>query len=268
ALKESTARNVADFSYVTEAQEVPNPNKLVYIPVEIHEEMNQTFKESKLDNPITLDQLEIPTNSKWVGVKAKVETYKPGSKIFFTVTTQPIVFGEATVNRDGTAEISGALPLSILESGAHTIRVVGIRIIEGIGADDQGEITISEEAMTEIQRFDDGTKATIKFFGKNSKGGVNSAYREVPLDLIIPWWTLWIVGLSALFVMGLRRYRKLDSKADKLIAAATLFVSSLPALWLGWTGFAYIVMGLGALIFVAGSVLIWFIPEQKKSKKA
>jgi hypothetical protein len=177
------------------------------------------------------------------------------------------VFGEATVNRDGTAELSGSLPLSVLESGAHTIRVVGIRIIEGIGADDNGEITISEEAMDEIQRFDDGTKATIKFFGKNNQGGVNSAYREVPLELIIPWWTLWFVGLSVLVVMFLRRYRKLDSKQDKLIAAATLFVSTLPALWLGWTGIAYAVMGVALLIAALGSVALWFIPEAKEKKK-
>jgi hypothetical protein len=264
ALRESTSRNEADFSTVTDAAPTEKPNKLVFIPVEIHEEMNQTFKESKLDNPVTLDQLQIPADAKWLGIKAQVDTYKPGSKVFLTVTSSPIVFGEATVYRDGTANLTGDLPIDVLEAGAHTIRVVGIRVIDGLSANSNGEIQISDEAMDEIQRFDDGTKATIKYFGPNTDGGVNSAYREVPLEQIIPWWTLWFVSIGAFLMLFLKRYRKIATKTKRIQALIWLVVATAPAMYFGWTQIVYVVMGVSLLIAIAGGLMVWFVPQKKE----
>ncbi|MGA0798261.1 MAG: hypothetical protein ACO3O9_03825, partial [Candidatus Nanopelagicales bacterium] len=167
------------------------------------------------------------------------------------------------VNKDGTAELTGDLPLNVLEAGAHTIRVVGIRIIDGLSADSNGEIQISDAAMEEIQRFDDGTKATIKWFGPNSSGGVNSAYREVPLEQIIPWWTLWFVSVGAFLMLFLKRFRKIGTKQKKIQSLVWLLIATAPAMYFGWTQIVYVVMGVSALIAILGGALVWFVPEKK-----
>jgi len=262
AIKESTARTATSFAKVESAVAVAAPNldkPLVAAAPTV--DMLQRFSESNLLNPKTVDQLNIPANSKWISVSAVTETYKPGSKIYLAVTTQPIIFGEATVDKFGNAKITGKLPISALESGAHTIRVVGIRTMDNVGIDNQGEVFLSDETLSEIKNFDRGTKSTVKVSGYNASGGNHLAIREVPLILIMPWWTIWIVGWTLFIAIVAKVTRKISTKGEKLFATVFMLASALPALVLGWINFAYPVMGVGLVLALIGVACIWFLPS-------
>jgi uncharacterized repeat protein (TIGR02543 family) len=203
ALRESTARTATDFASIGNATSVPAPTRNQNLVVgQLTTEMIKTLKESKLLNPLTVDQLDIPENTSWIRITADVSTYKPGSEVYLVVTSQPIIFGVQKVGLNGTAEISGLLPLQALQSGGHAVRVVGTRYIEGAYADENGEIALTSAALGEIQKFDMGTQATVKLIGPNSTGGNHLVIREVALDNPIPWWTLWIVGWTALLFIS------------------------------------------------------------------
>ncbi len=272
AIRESTARTATDFARVENAipTSAPVSNATLVAP-RPSIDMVQRFKESNLLNPITVDQLKVPVNSKWLSISASAETYEPGSTIYLAVTTQPIIFGEAKVDKYGKAQITGKLPINALEAGAHTVRVVGTRELSGITVDKDGEIVLADETMKEIQRFDKGTQATIKMSGKNISGGNHYAIREVPLILIMPWWTIWIVGWTLFIAIVAKVFRKIQTKKEKIFSTILLIASALPALWLGWIRFSYPVMGAGALLAAIGVVVIWFLPAwgsyQKSNKE-
>jgi hypothetical protein len=266
ALRESTARTATDFARISNATSVPAPSgNQNLVAGQLSTEMIETLKESKLLNPLTVDQLDIPENTSWIRITADVSTYKPGSEVYLVVTSQPIIFGVQKVGLNGTAEISGLLPLQALQSGGHAVRVVGTRYIEGAYADENGEIALTSAALGEIQKFDMGTQATVKLIGPNSTGGNHLVMREVPLDIPIPWWTLWIVGWTALLFIVLKLWRKIATRKEKIVASAITLISIAPALWFGWTSFSYLVMGLGALIGVVGAGLIWLLPPVIRS---
>lgn len=87
---------------------------------------------------------------KWVKIDAVVDTYKPGSVVYLAVTSQPVIFGAAVVSMNGQADFSGFLPIDSLSGGGHSIRIVGLRELSGVTTDQNGEVVLTEETLSEI----------------------------------------------------------------------------------------------------------------------
>ena len=260
ALEESRDRTATNFAKVTKASAVSKPNDEEIIGGDPTEDALDLFSSSDLPKPITVGDLELSPNSKWLKIDAEVDTYKPGSVVYLAVTTQPVIFGAALVGEDGKANFSGFLPIDALESGGHSIRVVGVRELDGVSTDENGEVVLSDETMSEIQRFDEGTKSTVKIVGQNSTGGNNLVIREIPLLKIKPWWTVWLVLWTALLVLLARRQRKLVTKRERVIGQAIIGIAALPGLVLGWYTASYDIMGYAALLGALGVAGVILVP--------
>lgn len=263
ALAESTNRRVANFAGVTNAQAVPTPSNENIMGGSPTDDAIETFAASGLANPITVSDLPILSNSKWIRVDAQVEGYKPGTVVYLAVTTQPVIFGAAVVDKFGKANFSGYLPVDALAQGGHDIRVLGLRELDGVSTDENGEIVLTEATLAEIQRFDEGTKATVKISGPNLVGGVNLAVREIPLLKIKPWWTIWLLLWTIVLVGIAYRYRKIVTLREQLVARVIILVATLPALILGWITSSYDVMGIGAVLAIVGAFVGRWIPRKR-----
>jgi hypothetical protein len=264
ALKESVDRNRTTFAWIEQVRVVDKPTGLNPALDSIDQNSRKIFAESKLADPISLSQMSIPANAKWISISANVDTYKPGSEIYLAVTTQPIIFGVAVVDEFGKAEISGEIPIQALSAGAHTLRIVGTRNIQGVGVSENGEISLSPAALREINMFDLGTQATVTVVGKNSQGGDHLALREIPIEMPVPWWTLWIVAWTAFIFIILKLLRKISLVSEKLVASVITVLSSIPAFWFGWTSMTYFIMWIGFSIAIMGALLIWLLPPAKQ----
>jgi lipase chaperone LimK len=93
------------------------------------------------------------------------------------ITSDPIVFAEAIVDRMGNAQLVGSFPLDVLKAGGHRVRIVGIRQVYGVTLDRQGEIQLSESVIAKIAEFDMQTSATVRLTGPNVWGGYHIASR-------------------------------------------------------------------------------------------
>jgi hypothetical protein len=260
ALEESRDRTATDFAKIKKVSAVSKPDDDEIIGGTPTEDALDLFSSSDLAKPITVGDLELSPNSKWLKVEAEVDTYKPGSVVYLAVTTQPVIFGAALVDENGKANFSGFLPIDALESGGHSIRVVGVRELEGVSTDENGEVVLSDETMSEIQRFDEGTKSTVKIVGQNSSGGNNLVIREIPLLKIKPWWTVWLVLWTVLLVLLARRQRKLITKRERVIGQAIIGIATLPGLVLGWYTASYDIMGYAALLGALGVIAVILMP--------
>jgi len=263
ALEESRNRRVANFAGVTNAQAVPTPPNENIIGGSPTNDAIETFAASGLANPITVSDLPLLPNSQWIRVDAQVDGYKSGTVVYLAVTTQPVIFGAAVVDKFGKANFSGYLPVDALASGGHDIRVVGLRELDGVSTDENGEIVLAESTLAEIQRFDEGTKATVKISGPNLSGGVNLAIREIPLLKIKPWWTIWLLLCTIALVGIAYRYRKIVTLREQLIARVIILIATLPALILGWTTSSYDVMGIGAVLAIVGAFVGRWVPRKR-----
>ena len=109
-----------------------------------------------------------------------------------TVTSDPIVIGQARVNASGDAELVGTIPAELLGAGEHRIRLIGIRLLDGVGVDENGNVQVTDETMAEIQRFDQGTQVTVAVLGQNPEGEQHTSLRIValPEEVRVVWWPL------------------------------------------------------------------------------
>jgi hypothetical protein len=251
AIEESTARTATAFASIKDVTRVTQPAKTEIYDSAITKTQEQIFAASGLEKPVTLSSLNVTTATKWIQVTAQATTYLPGTMVYLTVTTKPIIFGEAVVDKFGRAKLVGSLPIDILEQGGHSLRIVGIRSLDGIGTDSNGEIVLSQSAMDEIQLFDDGTQATVIFSGKASTGGNQTVVREIPLDREIAWWTVWLALIAGLITLVIRVIRPPVMPRRRVITAAVAVAAGVPAAVLGWTQIAYeLWIGVGiALVF-------------------
>ena len=254
ALEESSARTMSNFAQVKNAVSIPTPNANEIIGGQITENARSVFEASGLASPITVGQLNTNASTKWIKIEAAVSTYKPGTVVYLAVTTQPVIFGAAVVDRFGKAEFSGVLPVDALASGGHNIRIVGLRELKGVSTNQSGEVVLSTSTMDEIQKFDQGTKSTVRVIGANNTGGKNLVVRVIPLLKIKPWWTLWLMMWTVLILFIGRRYRKIQSRREKLTTRVLIIVAALPGLVLGWTSASYDVMGA----VTATALIGWF----------
>jgi hypothetical protein len=267
AIKRSIPTQTQDFAEITNIVESQTPN----LPNEWSEaERNyaaEIFAASGLGQPVNLRDLYSDQFNSWLKVSTQASTYLPGSIVYLTVTSDPLVIGSAVVDNDGFVQVAGDMPIQWLQTGEHRIRLVGIRALDGVTVDDQGEVQLSADLITEIEKFDLGTQATVTVIGPNESGGEHAALRVVPLAATAPWWTLWIILGVGLIGIYLRRKNYLTAKRLRYSALAAVGLSSLPAVIIGWISTVTIVVWVGIGATLASLALNWITPEKRSKKK-
>jgi len=259
AIEESTSRTKSNFAQVNSvvpATTAPQSNQIFDTPITT--KVSDVFAASGLEKPRTVGDLKPSTKQKWLSVDASVSSYVPGSTVYLVVTTQPTILGSATVGKDGKANLEGLLPVDLLDAGGHNIRLVGTRLIDGVSADDAGNITLDDSAITEIKKFDEGTKATVALYGKSSAGSTMSAIREVYLDKVVAWWTVWLAAGIALLALLIRFLRGPAGFRRRLTTGIIAFAGGIPAFIIGWVTASYeLWIGTGIGLAAAAIVLFW-----------
>ena len=254
ALEESTQRTQSDFAKVTSVAPVegaPHASDLYSAP--ITPATQKVFSASGLEAPRLVSDVYSKKNTNWLSVESAVSSYVPGSKVYLVVTTQPIILGAATVDKNGQAVVDGLLPLDALEQGGHNIRLVGTRQIEGVSADSDGNIQLTDKALKAIKAFDQGTKATVEMYGKNV-----SHVREIPLDKEIAWWTVWLAVALSIAALLIRFLRPPVWFRRRVTAGVIAIAAGVPALAFGWFTASYeLWIGTGVSLAVGIFCLVW-----------
>ena len=270
ALNESVSRTAAEFVKIDDSKAVPAPSQIELEEVNkiesTKDEMGRIFFDSGLPTPTRLDDLQLPAKSSWVSASASVKNYAPGTVIYLAVTSDPVVISEAIVDEFGNAQVTGVFPVSVFGNGAHSLRVIGRRLIDGVSADASGEIKISDEAMNEIRKFDMQSNATIRYLGFNTSGGNTTAIRVVPLRSPLPWWTLWLIVWTIIIGLIVKLSGRTKQKRDLIIGSGLIVLSALPSQYYGWTEIAYPVMYWGEGLTLIGLILWWITPKLKRNK--
>lgn len=267
AIQTSIPAQSADFFALDDVRPAVAPALPPVWEDEEREGIAEFFAASGLAEPLSLADLDTSGFEQWIQVTGSASTYLPGSLAYLTLTSEPLVLASAEVAQDGTVVISGSLPVEWLEVGEHRVRLVGIRSLEGVSVDEDGEVQLSDELMAEIQRFDLGTQSTIAVMGPNLTGGDHVALRVVPLVPEAPWWTLWFI-LAGFLVMVFARWRRLARTAGRRLLGALLVLgSATPGVILGWlstvTNVVWWALGLGLLAAVAS----WFLPQRREPRR-
>ena len=218
------------------------------------------FGFSRLDAPTKQSDLLGNNSYTWLNIEKGVRGYLPGSTIYLTATSSPVVFGEAQVGLNGEAIVTGDLAVELLGLGEHRLRVIGTRVFSDIQVDADGEVIIPDFVLDQILLFDMGTDATVIVTGNNPAGGVHTVMRVVPLDPVSPWWTLWVIGWTAFLLLIGRLRRMIRTFTEKSVASGAVLVSSIPAVWLGWTSTVTQVAWWGLLMGLILAAVLWFVP--------
>lgn len=216
------------------------------------------FQASGLPLPVSLADLNLNEYGKWIELTSNAAGYVPGTKVFLTLTSTPLVISEGIVDKDGRIQLTGSLPVEFLNAGEHRVRLVGIRSLGGVGVDENGEITLSEETMLEIERFDLGTQATVRMGGTTPEGDYLNAIRVVPLIPVAPWWTLWFILVGFLVAAFARRKNWSNTKVKYLLTVSLNLAAAIPAVVIGWLSTVTLVtwVGLGVGLLAAGLTIL------------
>lgn len=226
------------------------------------------FEASGLEMPVSLADVNFDEIDNWLTVRASGETYVPGTQVFLTLTSSPVVIGSATVDRFGKFEVEGYLPGELMELGEHRIRVVGMRSLDGISVDEDGNVVISDETMREIEKFDLGTQATVRIAGEAADGTTLNAIRVVPLEPVAPWWTLLFILAAALVASAMKRYRRMTRNSTKVIGSVLVLASAAPAVILGWLSTVTLVTWIGLALGVVATLVPLVITEKTEGSRA
>ena len=255
SLNNSIGTQAADFFTINEVKSVSNaPTKPQAWTQEQQEFMDQFFAGAGLQSPRSLADLNYNDIFNWIGVTSTGETYVPGSTVYLTVTSEPLVIATATVDKFGKFEITGAMPVEFMAAGEHRIRLVGTRSLDGVFVDDQGEIQVTDQTLAEIKRFDLSTQATIGLIGTNISGGNHVAMRVIPLIPTAPWWTIALLVMAGFGAIWLRRNNKLNTKRKQIITNGVLVAATIPAVILGWLSTVTSVVWVGIALSIALNV--------------
>jgi hypothetical protein len=258
AIEASVPAQAANFFAIESVQSVNQPIVPAAWTPEERAGVTEFFAGAGLAEPRMLADLDPDDYSQWLLVTANSSTYAPGTQVYLTLTSEPLVLASAVVGRDGTANLAGTLPVEFLTAGEHRVRLVGIRALDGVSVDDQGEVQISPELLEEIERFDLGTQATIAVIGANTQGANHVALRVIPLIPVAPWWTLWLILVGALISLAVRFVPVRGIRVRRISNVVIGAVALVPAVVLGWlsTVTAVVWWGLGlGLAAVALSAL-------------
>jgi hypothetical protein len=255
ALDESSLRLTADFAALTSTEVTDRPGNDLLLGGQVSYDARAVFEAAGLASPILVDDLGVGDATRWIIVRADADGYVPGSVVYLVVTTQPVIVAATVVDRHGSAELVGAIPADLFTAGAHDLRVVGTRVLTGATANADGEITLSTQAMDDIQRFDAGTWATVEISGTAANGGSATAVRVVLLGLEAPWWTVITLGALGLLLLGLLLWRRPELTRWRVLAAVLLTAGiALPAI-LGWLSRSYDVVLFGVIVGLLAAVL-------------
>jgi hypothetical protein len=216
----------------------------------------QRFTEEELDGvePFAVSGASAMRN--WLVVNVSVAQYVPGSRVYLVITSDPLIIDSAIVSNDGTARLSGAVPLEVLGEGAHRLRVVGSRQLGGIVVNAQGEIHVPDAALREVETFDHGTTAVVEITGVQRSGGVRTIVRYIPLRGEYPWWLLVAVLIGDLGAGLLRKRGHLVFARRRWLALAGLTLAAVSASWLGWLALWPEVVPGCALLLILGAFVI------------
>jgi hypothetical protein len=255
ALDESSLRLTADFAALSSAEVTDQPGNDLLLGGQVSYDARAVFEAAGLARPILVDDLGVADATRWIIVSAHADGYVPGSVVYLVVTTQPVIVAATKVDRNGSAELVGAIPADLFPAGAHDLRIVGTRVLTGATANADGEITLSTQAMDDIQRFDAGTWATVEISGTAASGGSATAVRVVLLGLEAPWWTVIVLGALGLLLLGLLLWRRPEHSRWRVLAAVLLTVGiALPAI-AGWLSRSYDVVLFGVIVGLLAAVL-------------
>ncbi len=258
AIVESSNRLATSFARITQAVEVAKPGVKEVLSGQVSDDAAYLFKASGLASPVLVGSKLKGDEKSWLRVSAEAKTYLPGSIVYLTVQSSPVIIGAAKVDEFGNAGVTGWLPMEILELGAHKVSLVGYRSISGVGVDEKSQITLPSSTLEDISKFDGGSQATVRVIGANKTGGVQSAIRVVYLDAPNPW--LWLLLPLVAFAFGaiVALIRKRFSATNlKVCAVAAALLSVAPA-WLAWIDTAWLVLAIAAIEFLVFVALLFF----------
>lgn len=224
------------------------------------------FQAAGLDSPKSLADLDFNAFSNWIEINSSAAGYVPGSTVFLTLTSTPLVIAQGQVGRDGNIDLIGSLPVEFLEAGEHRIRLVGIRSLGGVSVDENGEIVISTETMAEIERFDLGTQATVRMGGSTPEGDYLSAIRVVPLKPVAPWWTLWFILAGFIVTAVARRRGWMNSKRKLWLGASLNIAAAIPAVVIGWLSTVTLVTWVGLALGLLAMAVTFVIQPSEDSE--
>lgn len=232
-------------------------------PTTMTAEGERIMEESELVGAQLLTNEERSMGGKWVTVEASAATYEPGSIVYLVSTSEPKVFGTATVDKEGNAKIVAAMPLEALGAGAHRFRVVGTRDLGGVTVGADGEVQLSDATVAEIKRFDTGTTGTARIYGQAAIGGEQDLVRYIPLREPTPWYWLLVPLFTLLLFAYLRRTRRLFGR--RFTAALVIgALSGIPPMWIGWIGMFFDLGFIGLLSIPAVPLLLTFVRVRPK----
>lgn len=255
ALDESSLRLTADFAVLRSADVTDRPADGLLLGGQVSYDARAVFEAAGLARPVLVDALGVGDATRWIIVEADATGYLPGSVVYLVVTTQPVIVAATVVDRDGSAHLVGAIPADLFAAGPHDLRIVGTRVLTGATSNSDGEIALSTQAMDDIQRFDAGTWATVEISGTAASGGSATAVRVVLLGLEAPWWTVIVLGILGLLLLGLLLWRRPEFTRWRVLAAALLTAGiTLPAI-AGWLSRSYDVVTVGILVGLIAAVL-------------
>lgn len=226
--------------------------------------INQFFNAAGLAEPQSLADVDINGVMNWIEIEASASSYVPGSVVYLTLTSSPLVIASAEVDEQGNVDVAGSMPVELLGSGEHRIRLVGTRLLDGIEVDNAGEVQVTSGTLDEIRRFDLGTQATISMVGTNEAGGGHLALRVIPLEASAPWWTIFLLSLLGLVMIVLRRRGSLNLVSRRVLGVGVIVLATLPAVILGWISTVTQVLWVGLAVGIALSLVTWFLPQNRK----
>lgn len=256
SLQDSAARQALAYAHVdTAAVSAAAPSNAGGAPIIDPADLRR-FAEEELDGVKPFAMSDASGLRNWLVVDVSVTQYVPGSRVYLVVTSDPLIIDSAIVSNDGTARLSGAVPLEALGEGAHRLRVVGSRQLSGIVVNEKGEIRVPEAALREVETFDHGTTAVVEITGVQQLGGVRTIIRFIPLRGEFPWWLLVAVLIGDLGAVLLRKRGHLVFARRRWLALAGITLATLSASWLGWLALWPEVVPGCALLFILGGLLI------------
>ncbi|MFM8998106.1 MAG: hypothetical protein ACKOJD_08400 [Candidatus Limnocylindrus sp.] len=205
---------------------------------------------------------ERESSGKWVTISVFVETYVPGSDIFLVATSLPRIFGETTVDRDGSASLTASIPIEAIGPGAHRFRVIGERVLDGVSVGPDGMIQVSEETALEIKKFDSGTTAIARLSGVGENGGAKEVVRFILLREPTPWLWMLLPLVSLLLLSLLRRTRRL-LRLRMVGGTLLLFVAGLIPAAVGWVGLFFDLGTVGLISALLFPLMLRFVRVRK-----
>ncbi len=263
AMRTSIEAQRSDFFAINEVAPATEPIPAPEWNEQQRSTANDLFTRSGLPAPRTLAEFDTSQFTSWVFVSTEASTYAPGTTVYLTLTSQPVVLAEAVVDEDGEVSISGTLPAEILEAGEHRVRLVGIRALDGVSVADDGSIVVSDELMNEIERFDLGTQSTIAVVGTNPTGDTHAAIRIIPLVPVAPWWLLWFIALGLIIVVIATWRGWFHRGRGRLIASLIVLASAIPAVIGGWLSTVTTVTWWGVGLGLLGAAMSALQPRKR-----